>query len=292
MILKEVLKKGRSFLNGSENALLNAEVLLCEVLGKQREYLISHCDEEVSGDFEQKYYTKVREVQGGRPLAYVLSRKEFYGNDFFVDENVLIPRPETELLIDEVLYRAKKLAVNSKRVLKILDVGTGSGNIALSLALLLSNAEITAVDVSKKALGVAKKNYERLSTETTVEFFESDLFEGIPEDKLREGFDIIVANLPYIGLKSNNFVQEEVKNNEPSHALFSGDDGLYDYRRFFDAIGEMEWQPKYIIGEYGFKPQEKELKQIVDKIFCSKMGVNFYKDLAGNPRMFVVSKKN
>ena len=275
MVIKEVFKEGVSFLGNSLNASLDAEVLLQYVLKQPKEYLIAHDDEDITKDLIDDYFNLLLELKSGKPVAYVVNNKGFYGRDFYVDEKVLIPRPETEMLVDKV----KKICSIDTRIYKILDVGTGCGNIAISLANELRNLEIDGVDISKEALVVAQKNIKQIGSVCDVNFFKSDLLDGI--DFV---YDLVVCNLPYIGKAEFGYVEENVKKFEPNLALFSGDDGLGQYRRLFEQIKTLKNKPKLIIGEYGFKQQEELIKKFV-KDFGE---VSFYNDLGGNPRMFVV----
>ena len=131
MEISEVLKQGAAVLGIRDNALLSCEVMLADVLGVEREYLVAHRDEEVTSELFQLFKQYVGRVEAGEPVAYIIGNKEFYGLDFYVDKRVLVPRPETEHLVDKVLEFVKERGIESP---KILDVGTGSGNIAIAIA--------------------------------------------------------------------------------------------------------------------------------------------------------------
>ena len=199
----------RELLKNSKVPSLDAEVLLAYVLGEDREYLIAWSEKEVAKDFILLFTEYEKRAISGEPVAYIVGKKEFYGLDFFVDERVLIPRPETEMMVAEVLGYLKE---NSERKnhWKILDVGTGSGNIAVSIAKNLEDLalEIEAVDVSEEALEVARVNAAQHGVDDKIHFFQGDLLEFAEEG---EKFDVIVANLPYIGTMRNNFVEGNVK---------------------------------------------------------------------------------
>jgi release factor glutamine methyltransferase len=291
MKINELLKLGKSFLKNSKTSALDAEVLLCLVLNKQKEYLISHNEESVSQKLEKKYKKLLSERKKGLPIAYLTNIKEFYGNDFYVDKRVLVPRPETEMLIDEVISLSQTVFVSFLRKqesnpIKILDVGVGSGNIAITLALKLPNAKITGIDISKSALKVAEINKNKYKLKN-LKLINSDLLKVFLNHKKKFDFDIIVCNLPYIG--TNDFVEENVKKYQPHLGLFAGQDGIYYYKKLLQQINRMEQKPKYIIGEYGYKHQEKELKLLAKSLFDDKIKISFKKDLAGLPRMFTLS---
>lgn len=276
MTIKEALKDGG----------LEAEVLLAYVLGYDREYLIGHGDEDIEIGLLKLFLKYMKEFKDGKPVAYITKGKEFYGMDFFVDERVLIPRPETEMLVEDGL---KYLASKNLRKIRILDVGTGSGNIAISLLCeaqkLNENlvAEVDAVDISEDALEVAKINVQQYGVENEVHVFQSDLLENI-DDSAK--YDVIVTNLPYIGERENNFVEENVKKYEPNGALFAGDDGLKLYEKLFSQIKEKNIDFGILIGEFGFG-QTKKIKELLSKFFAQKWRIE--KDLAGIDRMFVVT---
>lgn len=276
MKIKEALKNGG----------LEAEVLLAYVLGCDREYLIGHGDDEVEIGLLKLFLKYMKEFKDGKPVAYITKGKEFYGMDFFVDERVLIPRPETEMLVEEAL---KYFANRNLRKIRILDVGTGSGNIAISLLCeaqkLNENlvAEVDVVDISEDALEVAKINVQQYGIENEVHVFQSDLLENI-DDFAK--YDVIVTNLPYIGERENNFVEENVKKYEPNGALFGGRDGLKLYEKLFNQIKEKNIDFGVLIGEFGFG-QTKKMSELLNKFFAQKWRIE--KDLAGIDRMFVVT---
>jgi release factor glutamine methyltransferase len=211
-----------------------------------------------------------------------LNRQEFYGLDFFVDERVLIPRPETELLVEGVVQRVG--ALEPEREVRILDVGTGSGAIAVALQHVLPQAEVLAVDISSEALAVAQKNAFRHGC-SQIQFLNSDLLEQVSLETLQP--DFIVANLPYIGTEQFDFVQDSVRRYEPASALFAGADGLDLYRRLFDQIFYSKWNPPFVLGEFG-DGQRPILELMLSKLFPT-VSVEFYKDGAGFDRVFVLN---
>lgn len=270
--------------------VFEVEVLLSNVLGKDRSYLVAHSEEILSHERFELFSSLSNLRSRGKPVAYLTRKKEFFGLDFFVDERCFIPRPETELLVELALQAARNFENPS-----ILDIGTGSGAIAIAIAKSLTRAKITAVDISREALEVAIANAQSHFVADRIEFLESDLLKAV---KGRD-FDIIVANLPYIGTEEFSFVEIGVKENEPSLALFGGPDGLDIYRRLFDDVAA--WQKnketfaalRFLCLEFGFG-QRGKLEELLNKKFVQQPGLRqkkleCFKDLAGIDRAFVVS---
>ncbi|MBU1019404.1 MAG: peptide chain release factor N(5)-glutamine methyltransferase [Patescibacteria group bacterium] len=265
MLISDLLKGARA-----DKKLLEAEVLLGFVLEKSREWAIAHDEEEVSSEDLKKFHGFWVRLQKGEPLAYLTNDKEFFGLKFYVDKRVLVPRPETEALVE---------LVNDLDCQKVVDVGTGCGNIACSLAL-NSDLEVCATEVSQEACQVARKNIEDLGAK--VELFCGNLLEPVKD----RDFDIIVANLPYIGRERHNLVADNVAEHEPDVALYGGDDGLRLYEEMFEQINEFGMKPRYILGEFGFL-QGEEVLDLMKKYFP---GAEFEikQDLSGLDRNFVV----
>lgn len=172
---------------------------------------------------EAKSVVDIR-IKTRKPLQYIINKASFYNETYYVDENVLIPRPETELLVKEVISNA-----NSST--KILDIGTGSGCIAITCAKLLKNDNVTSCDISEKAIETAKINAKKIAPERNITFIKSDLFQNI-----NETFDIIVSNPPYISEDFKSDLQQEVIEFEPHLALFADDNGLYFYKKIIKEI--------------------------------------------------------
>ncbi len=276
MKVRELFKHIRSKL-GQQGDFLGAELLLAYVLDKDRAYLQAHDDEEIPQESMRRYDELFGRMAAGEPVAYLLGHREFYGLNFFVDRRVLIPRPETEHLVEKVLDYCRK----NTDVLKILDLGTGSGCIALSLAKLLPSTHVTATDISEDALNVARINAQRLDLKNRVSLLQSDLLESVSGP-----FDVIVANLPYIGEKRFSFVSKSAYDYEPHVALFGGNEGLSLYRRFFEELSRISWRPRLLVGEFGFL-QKEELLAIFQSIF-PEISMHFEQDYAHIDRMFVV----
>ena len=279
MTIKEILSKGMIMLKGSniESPKLKARLLLQHVLDKPRQYLIVYDKEELGKKEQWEYFVNIEKLAKGVPLQHITHTQEFMKMDFYVDENVLIPRPDTEILVEEVIEIAKNM--NQP---KILDLCTGSGAIAISIAKNVPNAEIYAIDISEKAINIAKKNAKNLNAK--VKFIKSNLFNKMNDTK----FDIIVSNPPYIKKADINYLSQEVKK-EPEIALDGGIDGLDFYRKISkQAIDYLKFG-SYLCFEIGYD-QKEEVMEIIEKegnykdTYCKK-------DLCGNDRV-IITKVN
>ena len=207
-----------SWLKKAAISRLDAELILANSLGKDRVFLHAHPEFELSGTVERQAEAGLARREKHEPLAYIFGFKEFYGRKFTVSPDVLIPRPETEVIID--LAKALKPQ-------KILDVGTGSGCIAITLKLELPDSDVVALDISPKALKIAEKNAEKLGAK--ISFQESDLLE-----KVQDKYDLIVANLPYVD-GNWDWLSPELAF-EPAQALYAQDSGLYDIKRLISQV--------------------------------------------------------
>lgn len=276
MTIREVQTRALEILPRSTEHSLAVEVLLSHVLRCSREELFLHSDHIFPSDLEKSFWEMVSKHLDGEPVAYLTGVKEFYGLDFFVDRRVLIPRPETEHLVDEVISFVQRQTGS----LSILDIGTGSGCIALTLAHELSNVQVTAVDVSPDALDVARMNAVRLGVDSKVEFYQSDLLSSVDGS-----FDVVVANLPYIGKEKFHFVSREALDYEPHVVLFGGSDGLRLYEKLFQQLSTRSWHPQFFVGEFGFL-QGDAMVDLLERFFPQRWEIK--KDYALIDRMFVV----
>ena len=206
----------------SKIANLEAEIILANILNKDRSFLHTHPDLTLSNKIEGSFVLKCKRRLAQEPLDYILGFKEFYGLKFYVDKNVLIPRPETEDLVDQVIDYAKD------RPVTICDVGTGSGCIAISLAKNLTYASIFATDTDLKALNIAKRNAKLHNVDSKIKFLHGRLI--LP---IKKNINIIVANLPYIKTKKLNTLEPKIKDWEPRKALDGGTDGMRIYEKLF-----------------------------------------------------------
>ena len=192
------------------------------VLGVDRAYLFAHPERELSVEEEARYASVLNERAGGVPTQYITGHQEFWGMDLIVTPAVLIPRPETEHVIETVLELAPMEQARQEAPMRILDVGTGSGCIALALAKEFPRAEIYATDISAAALEIARANVARHQLESRIQFHQSDLLEGIN----LAGLDFVVSNPPYVGDSEEDQVQLEVRKFEPRNAVFAGPSGV------------------------------------------------------------------
>jgi len=210
------------------DARLQAELLLAHALETTRALVLARLNEPLAFDVAARYAANVARRAKHEPLAYILGHQEFFGLDFVVDRRVLIPRHETEFLVQLALERARQVAHASPI---IVDIGTGSGALALTLAHHLPHARVIAADISRDALSVARMNTQRLNLGARVEFVESDLLE-----RVAESFDILVANLPYILSARFERLPREIRAFEPRRALDGGEDGLAVFRRLLAQL--------------------------------------------------------
>ena len=277
MTIYEAIKKGMIDLKvkNIEEPKLKARILMQYILNKERQYILVHDNEELTKEQLEKYFLCIKKIASGIPLQHITNLQEFMKLNFYVDENVLIPRPDTETLVEEVIKISTKV-----RAKKILDLCTGSGAIAVSLAKYLENVQIAAVDISSKALQVAIRNAKNNNVEEKITFIESDLFTDIVKEK----YDIIVSNPPYI--KSNVIpnLNEEVRK-EPYIALDGGIDGLNFYKKIIKNGYEYLKYKGYLCLEIGYD-QKEEVEQII-KNDGKYFNTYSKKDLYGNDRIIV-----
>lgn len=276
MNIKQALEEAKNILksNNFEDSNIIAKELLSYVLKKDRVYLTINSDTALT-DTEYAEFTKcIEQIIDGKPLQYITQKQEFMGIDFFVNEDVLIPQPDTEILIETVLDICKRYG---KQSLRILDLCTGSGAIAISLSKIL-NTQVFASDVSTKALKVAEKN--NVLNNSKVEFIESNLFEQINGEK----FDIIVSNPPYIKNEEIKSLSKQVQN-EPYIALAGGEDGLDFYRKIIDEAYKYINKNGYLCLEIGYDQKEDLIKLI--KQNENYEYENCIKDLSNNDRCII-----
>jgi len=232
---------------GIESAHLDAEVLLCHVLRIEQAEFYLGVDSAIRIEDERRVRELLLRRVKREPLAYITGRKEFWSLDFAVTPDVLIPRPDTELLVELTLERAQWYPCQSS--LRILDVGTGSGAIAISLAKELPEAQIWAVDVSAAALKIARVNSARHGVASRIRFLQGDLFEPVSEPE--KSFDVIVSNPPYIRSGELSELAPEIRDWEPTIALDGGPDGLATYRRIVDKASRYLVPGGHVLLEIG-----------------------------------------
>jgi release factor glutamine methyltransferase len=256
-----------------ERAQLDAEALLLHVLGRNKAWLMAHLDEQISGDQADRFDELLERRQHGEPIQYITGEAEFYGLPFRVTPDVLIPRPETEHLIEKVL----ELAANFTQP-RIVDVGTGSGIIAVALAHKLPAATITATDLSQSALAIAQENAERNGVASRIRFLEGDLLAPIREER----FEIVVSNPPYVPEADRAALSVEVRDYEPALALYAGEDGLGIYRRLIPAASATLAPGGFLALEIGYGQQAAIRNLLASSGFAQ---IEFLPDLNKIPRV-------
>ena len=279
MLIKEAIRKGMISLktNNIQEPNLKSRLLMQYILNKPRQYMLIHDNEELTNKQEKAYLENIEKMIKGVPLQHITHSQEFMKMNFYVNENVLIPRPDTEILVEEVINIDKK--TNAK---KILDLCTGSGAIAISLAKYIENSQITADDISEEALRIAKLNAVNNNVEDKITFVKSDLFENIVKEK----YDIIVSNPPYIKKDFMKKLDKEVQQ-EPYIALDGGYDGLDFYRKIISEGYQYLKFKVYLCMEIGYD-QKQEVFDIIKK--QEKYSNTYSKiDLGGNDRIVVTT---
>lgn len=257
-----------------------ARRLLEFILKQSRAQCISNMQEQVESKKQLLYQEKIQELIQGKPLQYITNHQGFMGLDFYVDENVLIPQPDTEILVEAAIKIAKEK-------MQILDLCTGSGCIGIALAKYLKNAQITLADISKKALEVARKNATYHQVEDKTELIESNLFENLENKK----FDLIISNPPYIRTSVIPTLSKEVRK-EPYIALNGGEDGLFFYREILKQGHLYLKSEGYLLLEIGYD-QAEEIIKLWKNISSQNLNLvtkQAIQDLGGNDRVLVFQK--
>lgn len=271
MNIKEALNKALPLLEGLEyiNPHNECRNILSYLLQKDTSYLFAHSDEELPKEVSEEFFKIINKRQKGYPLQYILGSTEFFGRNFKVNENVLIPRQDTEISVENILK-----VIESDKLKSMLDIGTGSGIVAITVKL-ETGIETYACDISRKALEVSMENAKNL--EANVNFIESDLFKNI-----NKKFDIIYSNPPYIKSKIINTLQIEVKDFEPKLALDGGEDGLYFYKKIIKDAPQHLNKNGYLIFEIGHD-QAEEIENLMEDRFNTQV----IKDLSNLDRVIV-----
>jgi release factor glutamine methyltransferase len=284
MQLKDALSEAVEMLERNDvgSPRMNAEVLLMLTLSCARAYLFGHPERELSEDEEARYAGYIRERARGVPSQYITGHQEFWGLDFIVNPAVLIPRPETEHIVEVVKELAGLMEFGSRRP-KLIDVGTGSGAIAIALAKELPTADVMAVDLSDEALEVARLNAVRLEVDGRVQIAKSDVMAEVKRDGT---FDFVVSNPPYVALNEADKVQDVVKKFEPRMAVFAGDHGFDVIDRLIPQAHEALRPGGYLVMEIGYSMSQATMDRLGEW-----EDVHAVPDLAGIPRVVVARKK-
>lgn len=269
MNFKTALEHGAARLAHLTTARRDAELLLLCAAGKDRAFLLTHPDAALTVVQQTIYDEWLTRRTRHEPVQYIVGEQEFYGLAFAVTPDVLIPRPETEHLVEAVLQRARGAAE-----IRILDVGTGSGAIAVALAHELPDARVTALDCSMPALTVARRNAERHNLAARIRFLQSDLLASVTAEK----FDIVASNPPYVA--ESEALEEQVRDYEPHAALFAGPSGLDIYRRLILQSWRALDPDGWLLMEIG-EGQKNALTELLD----NWAEMRFVNDLRGIPRV-------
>jgi release factor glutamine methyltransferase len=281
MTLREWLDWGEAQLGAGphpERARRDAETLLLHLVGKNRAWLIASVNDDFAGCTAIRYASLLERRRKGEPIQYIAGETEFYGLPFRVTPDVLIPRPETEHLIEKVL----ELATSFQQP-RIVDIGTGSGAIAVALAHHLPQAQITATDISEPALAVARENAERNGVAGRLRFLQGDLLVPVADRQ----FDIVVSNPPYVSSADRESLSLEVRGHEPAQALFAGDEGLTIYRRLIPAAFAALAPGGFIALEIGYGQASAVQALLGDSGFTD---TKLTPDLQGIPRVATSSR--
>lgn len=256
-------------LQGSPMARRDAELLLLRVLERERAWLMTHRETRLSPELCARFETWIERRARQEPVQYILGEQEFYGLAMRVTPDVLIPRPETEHLVEAVVAR-----VAQNPAVRIGDVGTGSGAIAVALAHALPRAQVTALDISRRALDVAAENARRHGVAERVRFVESDLLEAVRG----ESFDVVVSNPPYVA--ENEVLEAQVREFEPRRALYAGPTGLEVYERLIPQAWEALLPAGWLVMELG-----QGQRDALARLLTDWDDVEFGDDLQGIPRV-------
>ena len=279
MNIQSALSEGLNILKKKSilSAKLDSEILMAKALGKKREYIILNNDKIIKEQNLEYFKKLVQERATRKPIAYLLNKKSFWNSEFNVNKNTLIPRPDTEIILEQILKFTK-----NKNYLNILDIGVGSGCILLSVLKERKSFYGTGIDISRNSLDICKMNAKKLLLDRRVKFFKSDV------DKFAIGkYDLIVSNPPYIKTCDLKYLESDVIKFEPKLALDGGLDGLSVIRKVIKKSSELLKKNGKFILEIGFDQKNKVIKLLNNKGFYINSSI---KDLANNDRCIVSTK--
>lgn len=283
--LKLLLDKSVQYLekNDIQEGKLIAEIVFSHVLNIDRMMLFTKYRDDVEDEEIEKIRYFIQKIGHEKfPVQYLLNEQEFYGRKFYVDKGVLIPRQDTEILVEKMIDTLKDKVLKNEIHPKILDIGVGSGIIGITAALEIESSYVLGVDISDKALETAQKNKEILKV-SNIKFLKSDLFENV---EFRE-FDMIVSNPPYISLNEVGIMSDDTLLHEPSEALFAENDGLYFYYEICQKASDYLADFGYLLFEIGYKQGKNVAKIMASSGFKN---IEVVKDLAGLDRVVIGQK--
>ena len=279
MNIENILNEGINILqkNKIANPQLDSEILLSNSIKRDKKHIILNPKEILNSEQLEKFNSLIERRKKGEPIAYLINKKEFWKDEFFVNKDVLIPRPDSELIIEQVLKIYSK-----DDQLQILDIGTGSGCILLSILKERSNFYGTGIDISKKSINVSKFNAKQLNLTNRVKFFHSSV------DNFNNGkYDIIVSNPPYIEQLSLKYLEKDVVNFEPKLALSGGFDGFSKIRKVINKASILIKKNGKFILEIGFNQKNKVIKILKEEGFYVNKAI---KDYGNNDRCIISTK--
>lgn len=279
MILRELIRQSEAMLDEKDKDCNVAKVLFYHLAHKEPHQLYLMMDEEVDEELLKQFQDGMQRYMNGEPIQYINGKENFFSRDFIVNENVLIPRYETEELVENILYKIDDYFDDYSSI-DLCDVGTGSGAIAITLALEEPKLNVVATDISEEALEVAKANASELDAQVT--FYQGDMLEPLIDRQQK--FDIFVSNPPYI--PQDQEIESVVKDNEPHVALFGGNDGLYFYRKIFKDVRHVLKDRALLTFEMGFDQREL-MSQAVEQYFPG-IPYEIIKDINGKDRMLFI----
>ena len=279
MTIRELLRESETMLDDTNKDCNVAKVLFYHLANKEPHQLYLMMDEEVEDELYQAFQAGIKRYMDGEPIQYIKGKETFFSRDFIVNEDVLIARYETEELVENILYKIDDYFEDYESI-DLCDVGTGSGAIAISLALEESKLNVVATDISKEALEVARLNAQELGA--NIEFYQGDMLEPLIDREMK--VDIFVSNPPYIPVEQD--IESVVKDNEPHVALFGGNDGLYFYRKIFSKVQSVIKDRALLAFEMGFDQREL-MCQAVEHYFPN-IPYEIIKDINGKDRMLFI----
>lgn len=275
--IKELIDYGVKELQNSDTALLDARLILSKVIKKDKLFIIVNRDYKLESNQKTEYLQLIDQRKKNKPVKYIIGECDFMGLDFYIEEGVLIPRSDTEVLVQEVLKY-----IDESQQLKVCDLCTGSGAIAISLAYYRKNIKVDAVDYFEKPEKVTKINIEKHNLKERVTFIESDLLSEVI--KKGKKYDILVSNPPYIKRVEIEKLMNDVKDYEPGEALNGGEDGLYFYRKIISQSKEVLVKNGILAFEIGYD-QGEQVRNLMDNSNFEDAYV--VKDLAGLDRVVI-----
>ena len=279
MNINLAINKGSKILKSKfiPNPILDSEILMAKTINKDRNYILLNSNDLIHKNDLNNFYSLIHQRSLGKPVAYLIKKKSFWNSEFFITKDILIPRPDTELIVENILRLTKQ-----KNKLNILDIGVGSGCIIVSILKERENFRGTGIDLSKKCLFISKKNAIAHKVSSRLKLYKSDV------DKFNLGkYDLIVSNPPYIKTYKLKYLERDVADFEPRLALNGGLDGLSEIRKVIKKSSELIKKNGKFVLEIGFDQKNKVINLLKKNGFFIK---SIHKDLAYNDRCIVSTK--